>query len=296
MIDEVEFRQVEHFLAVVEQGSFTGAARATSIVQSALSTSIRNLERELGASLFERTTRRVTLSEAGRAFLPSARLVLAEARAAADAVRGVAGLRQGRVAIGMIQWLGPVDLPTELAEFHRHHPGIQLSVWNSTVRGLLERLRDGELDLAYLASDQPLPDDLAGHTAYRENLVLITPPDHPLGRRRVVRWAELDDLPFVEFSDGSAVTDIVRRVYAELGLRRRTVGQVTQIDLQLALVRSGLGVSIVQETLARSRGGELGVAALTGPAVEWEVSLVGRAPGPSNPAAAALLRHLVPVR
>jgi DNA-binding transcriptional LysR family regulator len=288
----VEFRQVEHFLAVVEQGSFTGAARATSIVQSALSTSIRNLERELGAPLFERTTRKVTLSEAGRVFLPGARRILVEARAAGDAVRAVAGLLQGRVAVGTIQWLGPLDLPTELAEFHRRHPGIQLSVWNDTVRGMIEQLYAGELDLAYLAADEPLPADLAGHTAYRERLVLITPPDHPLAGRRQVRWAELAGIPFVDFSEGSAVTTIVRRVAAQTGVRRRVVGQVTQIDLQLALVRSGLGVSIVQETLARSRAADLGIVALSEPAARWEVSLVSRAPGPTNPAAAALLEHL----
>jgi DNA-binding transcriptional LysR family regulator len=289
----MELRQIEHFLAVVEQGSFTGAARTASIVQSALSTSIRNLEKELGAALFERTTRRVTLSEAGHAFLPGARRVLADVAAASDAVRAVTGLRQGRVAIGMIQWLGPVNLPDELSEFHRQHPGIQISVWNSPVPELLELLRRGELDLAYLASDQPLADDLVGRTAYRENLVLISRPDHPLAGRARVRWTELDGEAFVEFAEGSAVTSILRRVSARIGLRRRIVGQVTQVDLQLALVRSGLGLAIVQETLARSTPG-LAIAELIEPSVSWEITLVGRAPGPTNPAAVALLDHLVP--
>jgi DNA-binding transcriptional LysR family regulator len=288
----MELRQIEHFLAVVEQGSFTGAARSASIVQSALSTSIRNLERELGAVLFERTTRRVRLSEAGRAFLPAARRVLSEAGAAADAVHAVAGLAQGRVAIGTIQWLGPVDLPAELSEFHRLHPGIQISVWNSPVRTLLDQLRGGELDLAYLASDRPFSDDLVGHTVYRENLVLITPPTHRLAGRAQVRWAELDGEPFVDFAEGSAVLAIVRRVSERLELRRRIVGQVTQIDLQLALVRHGIGVAVVQETLARSTSG-LAIVELAEPATSWEVSLVGRAPGPSNPAAVVLLDHLL---
>src|ERR1700754_2231971 len=129
----MELRQVEHFLAMVDHGSFTAGARATQIVQSALSTSIRNLERELGAALFERTTRRVSLSQAGRAFLPSARRVVAETTAAADAVRAVAGLRRGWVAVGTIQWLGPVNLPAELAAFHRSNPDIQINVLNATV-------------------------------------------------------------------------------------------------------------------------------------------------------------------
>lgn len=289
----MELRQVEHFLAVVEHGSFTAAARATRIVQSALSTSIRNLEHELGAALFERTTRRVTITEAGRAFLPSARRVVAESTAAAEAVRAVTGLHRGRVAVGMIQWLGPVDLPAELSAFHRRYPDIQLTVLNAPVSTLVERLRDGELDLAYLASDRPLPDDLTGPVIYGEDLLLIMPPEHPLAGRARVSWTELDGEPFVDFAEGTAVTTIVRRVSGQLGLHRRMVGQVSQLDLQLDLVRNGFGLAIVQGTLAESSTG-LAVAELVEPRLHWSVSLASRAPGPSNPAAVALLNHLAP--
>jgi DNA-binding transcriptional LysR family regulator len=222
----MELRQVEHFLAVVDHGSFTAGARAAQIVQSALSTSIRNLERELGAALFERTTRRVSLSEAGRAFLPAARRVVAEATAAADAVRAVAGLRRGRVAVGTIQWLGPVDLPAELAAFHRNNPDIQINVLNAPVSTLLERLRDGELDLAYLVLDAPLPAELVGRLVYQEDLVLITPPGHRLAEQERLRWAELADQPFIEFGEGTALAVIVQRICAELGVARRLVSSV----------------------------------------------------------------------
>jgi DNA-binding transcriptional LysR family regulator len=90
------------------------------------------------------------------------------------------------------------------------------------------------------------------------------------------------------------VTGIIRRLSTQLGLHRRVVGQVTQLDLQLDLVRNGLGVAIVQGTLARSTHG-VAVAELADPSIRWEVSLVSRAPGPVNPAAVALLDHLVPL-
>jgi DNA-binding transcriptional LysR family regulator len=289
----MELRQVEHFLAVVDHGSFTAGARAAQIVQSALSTSIRNLERELGAALFERTTRRVSLSEAGRAFLPAARRVVAEATAAADAVRAVAGLRRGRVAVGTIQWLGPVDLPAELAAFHRNNPDIQINVLNAPVSTLLERLRDGELDLAYLVLDAPLPAELVGRLVYQEDLVLITPPGHRLAEQERLRWAELADQPFIEFGEGTALAVIVQRICAELGVARRLVGQVSQIGLQLDLVRSGIGLAIVPRTLAESASG-VAVVGLVEPRACWEVSLVSRGTEPVDPAAAALLDHLSP--
>ncbi|MGW1105477.1 LysR family transcriptional regulator [Streptomyces sp. NPDC002540] len=115
----MEIRQLRHFMAVVTHGTFTAAARAELIVQSALSTSVRNLERELGAELFDRTGRRVILTEAGRALLPSARSVLAGAQAGRHAVAAVSGLTAGRVRIGTIQTLTCVDLAAELAAYHR---------------------------------------------------------------------------------------------------------------------------------------------------------------------------------
>ncbi|WSD67549.1 LysR family transcriptional regulator [Streptomyces sp. NBC_01591] len=115
----MELRQLRHFMAVVTHGGFTAAARAELIVQSALSTSVRNLERELGAELFDRTGRRVVLTEAGRALLPSARSVLAGTEAAREAVAAVAGLVTGRVRVGTIQTLTCVDLAAELAAYHR---------------------------------------------------------------------------------------------------------------------------------------------------------------------------------
>ena len=145
-------------------------------------------------------------------------------------------MRSGRVSIGMIQWLGPVDLPAELSAFHRLHPGIQITVLNVPVDALVGGLRSGELDLAYLASDDGLPDDLEGRTVYREPLRLIMPLDHPLAGHGRVRWADLDDEPLVLFSEGSAVTAIVLvrqlSVISENGrlmLRLQTLANVDQL-------------------------------------------------------------------
>ncbi|CAL9288891.1 HTH-type transcriptional regulator GltC [Streptomyces sp. SudanB91_2054] len=165
----MEIRQLRHFMAVVTEGSFTAAARRELIVQSALSTSVRNLERELGADLFDRTGRRVVLTEAGRALLPRARALLAGAEEARHAVADVAGLATGRVAIGTIQTLTCVDLPAELATFHRRFPGVQVSVRDAPVGELTEALRAGELDLAYLVPDAgDLPEGLTPYATWQE--------------------------------------------------------------------------------------------------------------------------------
>lgn len=288
----MELRQLRHFMAVVTEGSFTAAARAELIVQSALSSSVRNLERELGADLFDRTGRRVVLTEAGRALLPQARALLAGARSAREAVAAVAGLDTGRVAIGTIQTLTCVDLPGELSAFHQGFPGVQVSVRDAPVDDLTEALRAGELDLAYLAPDaRELPEGLAVHATWHEELVLITAPGHRLAGAEHARVTDLAGEPFVDFRAGTGLETAVRRLAAHWGLRRRITCDVTQAGLLVDLVRAGIGVAFVPRPL----GERAGLPCVTVPQPEpgRTVVLAGRGSRPRNPAAAALLDHLM---
>ncbi len=287
----MEIRQLRHFMAVVTEGGFTAAARAELIVQSALSSSIRNLERELGAELFERTGRRVVLTEAGRALVPQARALLAAAEAAKDAVAAVADLATGRVSIGTIQTLTCVDLPAELAAFHRDVPGVQVSVRDAPVAELTEALRAGELDLAYLAPDaRPLPEGLTVHATWQEELVLVTAPGHPLAKAGRTLIKDLAEEPFVDFRAGTGLETAVRRLAAHCGLERRITCDVTQIGLLVELVRAGIGVAFVPRAIGERAG--LPCVRIRQPEPGRTVVLAGRGPRPRNPAAAALLRHL----
>ncbi|WP_431878261.1 LysR family transcriptional regulator [Amycolatopsis sacchari] len=285
----MELRQVEHFLAVARHGSFTAAAREVHIVQSALSASVRKLETELGAPLFERTTRRVLLTEAGRALLPVARRLVADAVAARGEVAAVAGLTRGRVSIGTIQALTVVDLPRELGVFQARHPGVRIHVRDGAAPVLAAAVADGELDLAYLAADGPVPAELTTFTRWRQRLVLVTHPGHRLARRARVPLAEVDDEPFVDFS-GSGMQAMIHRRFADAGLRHNPVCEATNLPLLLELVVAGLGVTIVPEAIAERAG--LPFARLTGADFTRTLFLAGRGREPVNPAARALLAHL----
>ncbi|MFI0467431.1 LysR family transcriptional regulator [Saccharopolyspora sp. 5N102] len=285
----MEFRQVEHFLAVVRSGSFTAAAREIHIVQSALSASIRKLETELGAPLFERTTRRVALTEAGRALLPVAHRLVSDVDAARGEVSAVVGLSRGRVSIGMIQMLTVVDLPRELGVFQSRYPGIRIHVRDGAVPELSAAVADGELDLAYLAADGPLPGELISFAQWTQRIVLVTYPGHRLAHRRRVRLAEIDDEPFVDFS-GSVMQAMVRRRFADAGLRHNPVCEATNVPLLMELVATGLGITIVPQSVAERAG--LPFARIEGTDFTRTIYLAGRLPEPTNPAARALLEHL----
>ncbi|MBO2450053.1 LysR family transcriptional regulator [Actinomadura barringtoniae] len=289
----MEMRQLRHFVAVANHGSFTAAARAELIVQSALSTSIRKLEHDLGADLFDRTGRRPVLTPAGHALLPAARALLADAVAARDAVAAVTELTTGRVAIGSIQTLTGVDLPAELAAFHRRRPGVQISVREAPTGELLDALLARELDLAYVALDgAELPDGLTTFASWDEELVLVTAPDHRLAGEERVLLSDLTEEPFVDFRAGTGLETAVRRLAAGCGLHRQITCEVTQIRFLVDLVRAGIGIAIVPRLVGESAG--LPCVRMRQPDPARTVILVGRAPRPRNPAASALLDHLAP--
>lgn len=282
----MELRQLEHFVAVAEELHFTRAARRVHVVQSTLSSSIRALERELGGELLIRTSRRVELTEAGRALLPSARRALVATEEARDAVAAVRGLLRGQLRIGVIQSLGMVDLPALLARFHRRHPGVVVRLRNRGVPALVRATIDGELDLAFVdgpwdrarVRERPLG---------AEALVLAVSNQDPLAARRVVPLRALADRDFVEFRADSALRARIDASCAEIGLRRRSVCEVDTLPHLVALVGNGMGVALLPPLALR--GVDQVVAIPTDPAIQRELAVITPADRPLVPAAAALL-------
>src|SRR5918999_450480 len=188
----MEFRQLEHFVAVAEERHFTRAAQRLHIVQSGLSASIRALERELDAALFVRSTRRVELTPAGRALLPEARRTLAAARSATEAVAAVQGLLRGSLAVGTMQILPPtVDLVAVLGRFHARHPGVELRLHQAGTGTLLEGVAAGALDLAMVAPVGPVPQGISMRPLASDQLLAACAPGHRLAGRDQVDLPDL---------------------------------------------------------------------------------------------------------
>src|SRR6185437_3215166 len=145
----MEIRQLQHFVSVAEEQHFTRAAARLMVSQSGLSASIRALERELQAPLFVRTTRTVTLTEAGRALLVEAERILAQERAAREAVAAVQGVLRGTLTLGAEQCIAGVHVARLLAAFRRRHPQVEIRLrqWGSAE--LAEQVAAGRLDMAF---------------------------------------------------------------------------------------------------------------------------------------------------
>lgn len=245
----MELRQLEYFVAVAEECHFTRAARRMHVAQSGLSASIRALEVELGAPLFVRSTRQVELTQAGRALLVEARRVLGTIDAARDAVAAVQGLLRGTLAVGSIQCLHAVHLPAVLARFHELHPGVELRLRQAGSGELVDLVRAGRLDLAFVTSGRAA-DDLRTSTLSTEPLVLACAPELPFAERESVRLAELAGQPFVDFNPDWGTRDDVDRALAAAGVDRRVAVEVNDVHSLLDFVGFGLGVALVPASFA----------------------------------------------
>ncbi|QFU88469.1 HTH-type transcriptional regulator CynR [Amycolatopsis sp. YIM 10] len=246
----VELRQLEYFVAVAEESHFTRAARRMHVAQSGLSAAIRSLEKELGAPLFRRSTRQVRLTGAGEALLVEARRTLAAADAGRDAVAAVQGLVRGSLAIGSLQCLHSLPLPELLRDFVTAHPGLDVRLRHSGSTELLEQVRTGALDVAFVARPARCPDGLRLTPLGSERLVLACAPGHPLAGRAEVRLADLAEDRFVDFHPGWGTRDHADAVLADAGVHRKVALEVTDVHSLLELVAFDLGVALVPETFS----------------------------------------------
>lgn len=288
----VELRQLEYFVAVAEESHFTRAAQRLRIAQSGLSAAIRSLERELGSALFLRSTRQVELTEAGRALLVEARRTLTTAAAARDAVAAVQGLLRGRLAVGTLQCVCRVDLPTSLARFKAAHPGVEIWLRHGESNELIEQVRSGRLDVAFTSSPQRCPDGVTVSPLASVPLALACGPAHPFADRLSVDLGELAGASFVDYSPGWGTRDTVDRALAAADLDRHVALEVNDVHSLLDLVACGLGVALVPAEFAHKKPTARFIP-LSGAAPTWETAIV--TPTARNAAVSMLLNMVGPV-
>lgn len=285
---------MRYVIAVAETNSFTRAAERCLVVQSALSHQIARLEKELGARLFERTSRRVRLTPAGAAFLPAARQCLDAAERAAAEVAAAVGEVRGRLAVGLIPTVAAVDVAGALRDFRGRYPRVRISLRVGASEDLMEQVGEGALDVAFLGLPTTArPGGVAAHELARGRLVAVVAPDHPLAGEPVVDLRRLSREVFVDLPAGTAGREQSDQAFAAAGLSRDVAFEVTNADFIARLVGQGLGVAMLPSAYVPQLAGVVTVEVSDAPArVEYAVwSRFGR-----TPAATAFLTQLgIPV-
>jgi DNA-binding transcriptional LysR family regulator len=289
----MDVRQLEQFLAVAEERNFTRAASRLHVVQSAVSATIKSLERELGVQLLDRDSKRVELTDAGLALLPKARAALDAVQEARDAVGEVTGGLRGTLRIGTMTSVAVIDVPALLGQYHRQHPGVtlRLTAAPSGSVGLVNALAEGALDLAFVSVPAGVPAGIRVQQLTSVPLDLIVPAGHPLAERSRVTLAELAGESFIDTPVGYGNRAVTDRAFAAAGLSRQVSIEITDIATGAAFVRQGLGIALLPRFIIPRRN-DLHRLTVTKADLTWPLSLaISEQRRPS--AAARALIHMV---
>ncbi len=291
---KITIKQLQQFLAVAELGSFSRASQRLGTAQPALSQAIRDLEAELSIRLFDRTTRRVELTDAGREFQTSASKVMEELEQAVDGVHMLAERRRGRLRIAAPPLLASVVLPKAIAEFREHHPGIMVEVADVGTEQIVERVRAGKADCG-LGTFSPGAEGVERLTLVRDSLMLFHGPRGPFDDAGAVKWRSLGDQPLVTLTRDSGIRLLVEVGFEMAAVPFKPAYEVTQVTTAIAFVEAGLGVAVLPAyALAAARHRKVAGKPLRDPVISREISLIhatGRSLPPAVSAFAAILRR-----
>jgi DNA-binding transcriptional LysR family regulator len=244
-----ELSQLQCFVAVAEEMHFGRAAAQLGMTQPPLSRQIQILEHHLDAKLFERTSRTVKLTPAGRSFLPEARRILRLAESAALVAKRVALGKTGALKIGFTAASAYDFLPRLVTSCLKAMPGVDLSLKEMVSGDQLEALQADQIDIGFLRPPIVRP-GLSAVQVHAENLQLASPAEHPLARKKSVSIGDLDDQPFVMYApyESRYFYDLLVAQFAQANIRPVYVQYLGQIHSMLSLVRAGLGHALVPQS------------------------------------------------
>lgn len=273
----MEFHQLIYFVAIAETESFSRAAERCNVAQPTISQQIMKLEQELGLPLFDRLTRKVVLTDAGRMLLPRAYNILAELHDIQQGLSHGIDQGQGRLAVGFIPTVAPFVLPRVVKRFRQKFPQASLLVHEDLTEGLIQDLVDGRLDLGIMSA--PIHNKLLrAEELLTENLMVASSQDNDIITRATIRVRELDAFPFIALSEVHCLGEQVRLFCDQQNLDMQIICHTAQLSTVHNCVALGLGVSLVPRALAVSdTSGQVAYRALSDAAPQRKIVAVTHA-------------------
>ncbi len=239
----MDIQQLRVFRSAAEEGGFTRASEQLHLSQSTVSQHIKQLEQDLGCSLFMRVGKRVFITEAGTLLLQYTEKIFRDLKNAEMAVREISALQRGTVRLGTGASTLIYRLPDILSEYKRFFPNIELTVTTGTTEFLMHAVKSRHLDLAVVMSAGLHP-GVGLRPLGREELVLVLHRNHPLAKR-TLRPADLASLRFILYEKNSAMQTVIDHYFEEMGVTIQRVMELENIEAIKSLVRAGLGASVL---------------------------------------------------
>ncbi len=291
----LSLRQLRAFLAVAQESSMTRAATRLHLTPSALSMLVRSLEDDLGMRLFERTTRRVLLTQAGQQFLPTVEQVFSQLDSGITSLQQSQRLKASQLSVAASPLLASALFPKVIASFRAQHPQVTVVLMDAPIDSLPDLVRRGEVDMAVGTAHSDVA-DLSTHLLYVDKLMLACHVDHPLAQAREVAWPSLMEEPLILMRHGSGLRSLVDKTIAKWCKHLKPAYEVSQVATALGLVAEGQGVSIlpsyaISRAQAASQALSIATVALVGPVVEREIVAITPLAAPTPVAVEAFIEH-----
>ncbi|MBI2206483.1 MAG: LysR family transcriptional regulator [Candidatus Rokubacteria bacterium] len=291
-------RQLEVFMAVARERSFSLAARRIHLSQPTLSEHVHELERELDTPLFVRRGRTVTLTDAGRVFEPYAARIVTTVGDARQAVAEVDGLARGSLLIGASTTPGVYVLPRIIGAFRRRYPGVDVTLKIGNSRTIEEAVRANDFDLGVVGGHGLAPGEHCLAAGLVDELVLIVPPDHPWARRRAIEPSRLATQPMLTREEGSATRQVAERALQRADVRFSIAMELDHPEAIKQAVMAGLGVAFVSIHAVRGEvaTGRLRTLRVRGVAIQRHFHVIHHEARTLSASARAFMELLAPAK
>jgi LysR family transcriptional regulator, carnitine catabolism transcriptional activator len=304
----INLHQLRIFVAVARLGNFTRAAERLHLSQPSLSLHVGQLEQDLGVRLFDRSTRSVSLTQAGDDFLPTAERLLDDFASAVAAVADLAARRRGRVAVAALPSVAAELLPRAIALMRVHHPDITVALRDDVAEHIPARVRSGKVDFGLGAIDG-VDADIFGSPLINDELIAVLPRQHPLANAKTTAvkttsavkttyavkttWRALAKHPFVAMSRDSSVRRLTEQAFAHNGLVLEPAFEAKYMSTALGMIAHGLGIGTLPSSAASMvRQAGLSHAEIHGPIMKRRIGIMTRRGRSLSPAAQALIETL----
>ncbi len=244
----MEIHQLRYFVAVAEEGSFSRAAAREHVAQPSLSQQIQKLEAEMDHRLFDRLSRSVVVTEAGKCLLEYARKILVEISESRRCLDDLKLDVAGRLAIGAIPTMAPYVLPKLIGKFQIRYPNVELEILEDTTERLALKLEEGTLDVAIMSTCQQSP-ALEPHPLGEEALLVLLPKQHRLAKKKQISWTDLKSEKFLLLHEVHCLSAQVCQLLATHNVRPELALRGAQLTTIAQMVATGMGVSLVPQMM-----------------------------------------------
>nr|WP_269667979.1 LysR family transcriptional regulator [Staphylococcus arlettae] len=264
---------MSYFVEVVNEGGMTNASKSLYIAQPTISKAVKDIEKELGMPLFDRSKRELKLTDAGQVFYQKCKEILALYNNLPVEINSLLGLETGHISIGLSAVMNMNKFIQILGEFHKLYPNITYNLVENGGKMIESQLANDEIDIGITT----LPVDSTIFNSiplYQEDLKLVLNKEHHLAHRKTVEMKELANEDFILFNEDFYLNDKIREAAKNAGFIPKTISKISQWNFIENLLNAHLGVSILPDNIVRMLDSNFKHININDSAMKWELGVI----------------------